>query len=208
MAFGHLFIFKRALFTPFQDLVFLRNLFLGTQLRLTSSVQRPGTTVSKEVRPEVLEQLFLNPTWSVESLLPPKMHPSDGPKITSQQLHHLLRLSALPLPENPEEEKKMLDTLSAQLHFVGEIQQVNTTGVKPLRVIRDETAAAEQEQTITLQTLREALTKEKAIGKHHKRIQRQTDPVDARNTEDLDVLGFAEKKVGKYLMVESQRPQE
>lgn len=102
----------------------------------------------------------------------------------------------------------MLDTLAAQLHFVGEIQRVDTTGVKPLRAIRDETEAAEQEQTIGLDTLKEALAKEKTIGKWHRRIQRGTTPADARDVEGWDVLGSAEKKVGKYFVVESERPPE
>jgi hypothetical protein len=102
----------------------------------------------------------------------------------------------------------MLDTLAAQLHFVGEIQRVDTTGVKPLQAIRDETKAAEQEQTIGLDTLKEALDREKVIGKWHRRIQRDTTPVDAHDVEDWDVLGSAEKKVGKYFVVESERPSE
>lgn len=102
----------------------------------------------------------------------------------------------------------MMDTLSAQLHFVGEIQQVDTSGIKPLRALRDETATAEQEQTITLDTLRAALAKEKIVGKHYKRIQRETTPVDAKNVENWDVLGSAQRKAGKYLVVESERPQE
>lgn len=102
----------------------------------------------------------------------------------------------------------MLDTLSAQLHFVGEIQQVDTTGVKPLRAVRDETPAAEEEQAITLETLKDAFAKEEVIGKHYKRIQRKTTPVNANDVEDWDILGSAQRKVGKYFVVESQRPQE
>lgn len=101
-----------------------------------------------------------------------------------------------------------MDTLADQLHFVGKIQEVDTTGVTPLRAIRDETKAAEQEHTITLDTLQEALSKEKVIGTYHKRIQRDTTPVDARDVEDWDVLGSAERKSGKYFVVESERPQE
>ncbi|KAI4933394.1 uncharacterized protein J4E92_003060 [Alternaria infectoria] len=160
------------------------------------------------IHPDELEELLAKPTWSVESLLPPKTRAPDAPQITSQQLHHLLRLSALPPPETAEQEQKMLDTLAAQLHFVGKIQEVDTTGVKPLRAIRDETMAAEEEQTITLETLRDALDKEKVIGQHHKRLQRDTTPVDAKDVEDWDVLGSAERKSGKYFVVESERPQE
>lgn len=114
----------------------------------------------------------------------------------------------MPLPETAEQEQKMLDTLAAQLHFVGEIQRVDTTGIKPLRTIRDETKQAEEEQTIGMETLREALAKEKTIGKWHRRIQRDTTPIDAKDVEEWDVLGSAEKKAGRYFVVESERPPE
>lgn len=176
--------------------------------RYNSSNEVSEARQSKGIHPDDLEQLLTEPTWSVESLLPPKTRAPDAPRITSQQLHHLLRLSALPPPETKEQEQKMLDTLAAQLHFVGKIQQVDTAGVMPLRAIRDETTAAEEEQTITLETLKEALSREKVIGKHHKRIQRDTTPVDAKDAEDWDVLGSAERKSGKYFVVDSERPQE
>lgn len=167
-----------------------------------SGQKRPG------IHPDELEELLAKPTWSVESLLPPKERAPDAPQISSKELHHLLRLSALPLPASPEQEQKMLDTLAAQLHFVSEIQRVDTTGVEPLRAIRDETEVAKQEYTIGLDTLQEALAKEKTIGKWHRRIQRDTTPVEARDAEDWDVLGSAEKKVGRYFVVESERPPE
>jgi Asp-tRNA(Asn)/Glu-tRNA(Gln) amidotransferase C subunit len=174
--------------------------------------ENPKTLVHKReaggIHPDELEQLFAEPTWSVKSLLPPKEGAPDAPRITSQQLHHLLRLSALPPPETSEEEQKMLDTLAAQLCFVGKIQEVDTTGVTPLRAIRDETAAAEKEQTITLASMREALGKEKVIGRYHQRIERDSTPVDARDAEDWDVLGSAERKSGRYFVVESERLQE
>lgn len=158
--------------------------------------------------PANFEKILSAPTWSVESLLPPKTRAPDAPRVSSQQLHHLLRLSALPPPESPEQEQKMLETLAAQLHFVGKIQEVDTTDVTPLRALRDETKQAEEEQTISLDTLKEALSKEKVIGVHHKRIQRDTTPVDASDVENWDVLGSAERKSGKYFVVESERPQE
>lgn len=176
--------------------------------RFYSTQEDPLATIPNSVKLRDLEELLAKPTWSVESLLPPKDRAPDAPKISTEQLHHLLRLSALPLPKTSEAEKKMLDTLAAQLHFVGEIQQVDTTGVKPLRAIRDETLEAEEEQTIILDTLKDALAKEKVIGKHYKRIQRNTDPVDAKDVEEWDVFGSAERTVGQYFVVESERPPE
>ncbi|KAF2803606.1 uncharacterized protein BDZ99DRAFT_167589 [Mytilinidion resinicola] len=149
------------------------------------------------------EQQLAKPSWSVQSLLPSDTQPTDAPKISSKQLHHLLRLSALPLPASAEEETKMLDTLSSQLHFVREIQEVDTQGVQPLRAIRDETSAAGKEQEITMETLKDALAQEDIIGKHHKRIRRRTDKIDAKDAEDWDVLGYAERKSGKYFVVDS-----
>jgi Asp-tRNA(Asn)/Glu-tRNA(Gln) amidotransferase C subunit len=155
-----------------------------------------------------LETLLAAPAWSVESLLPPPTPAADAPSVSAKQLHHLLRLSALPLPESPNHEAKMLETLSAQLHFVGEMQRADTTGVQPLRAIRDETSIAEREQTITMDTLKDAFAKEKIIGRHYKRIQRDTTPVAADHGEDWPVLASAERKVARYFIVESERPQE
>ncbi|KAF2190735.1 hypothetical protein K469DRAFT_721634 [Zopfia rhizophila CBS 207.26] len=183
-----------------------RNISFRVFSRSYSSESSQSISHTEGVKPEELDDLLAKPTWSVQPLLPPKTQAPDAPKISSQQLHHLLRLSALPLPDTPEEETKMLETLSAQLHFVGEIQQVDTTGVKPLRAIRDETLITEENQTITLETLKDALAQEEVIGKHYKRIQRKSDCVDAKDVEDWDVLGSAERKVGKYFVVESERP--
>jgi len=168
--------------------------------------KRMAAAAPKGIHHKELEQLLAEPRWAVESLLPPKTPAPDAPQITSKQLHHQLRLSALPSPETPEAEQKMLDTLAAQLHFVGKIQEVDTSGVEPLRAIRDESQAAEQEQTITVETLAGALEKEKIVGKHYKRIQRDTTPIDASDVEGWDVLGSAERKAGKYFVVESERP--
>ncbi|KAF2708372.1 hypothetical protein K504DRAFT_305442 [Pleomassaria siparia CBS 279.74] len=155
-----------------------------------------------------IEELLEMPTWSVESLLPSSDKALDAPKISSEQLHHLLRLSALPLPETAEEETNMLNTLSTQLHFVGQMQRVDTKDVKPLRAIRDETATAEKDQTVTIATLKAAFDQEEVIGKHHKRIQRNPLPADANDVENWDVLGSTKRKEGKYFVVESERPQE
>lgn len=102
----------------------------------------------------------------------------------------------------------MLKTLTDQLHFISKIQEIDTTGVAPLRAIRDETKAAVEEQKITLDTLKDALAQEKVIGIHHKRIQRDSTPVDAKEVEDWNVLGSAKRTFGKYFVVESERPPE
>lgn len=147
-----------------------------------------------------VEQLLSTPTWSVASLLPPKSQREKTPEISSKQLNHLLRLSALPPPKDAKEEAKMLSTLSSQLHFVKDIQKVDTTGVEPLRSLRDETKAGEKESELGLEALKDALDQEEVRGKHHKRIRRRK---DVRKQEaEWDVLGTAERKVGKYFVVE------
>jgi len=98
----------------------------------------------------------------------------------------------------------MLRTLTSQLHFVREIQKVDTGGIAPLRSLRDETAAAESEQEISLNTLKDALAREEIIGKHHKRIRRNQEArEDIESAENWNVLGHAERKVGKYFVVDS-----
>lgn len=66
----------------------------------------------------------------------------------------------------------MLATLSSQLRFVRAIQSVDTSGVAPLRVIRDETALGLREQTIGLAELRDALESEVVVG-HARRPRRR-----------------------------------
>ncbi|EON64561.1 hypothetical protein W97_03794 [Coniosporium apollinis CBS 100218] len=148
--------------------------------------------------------MLSKPTWSVQSLLPSEEQATDSPRISSRQLHHLLRLSALPAPKSPEEEAKMLKTLSSQLHFVKEIQRVDTAGVAPLRAIRDETAAAEKEIEINMASMADALAQEEVLGKHHKRIRRKEKAlVNMKGAEDWDVLGYAQCRSGKYFVVDS-----
>ncbi|KAK5005913.1 hypothetical protein LTR39_005801, partial [Cryomyces antarcticus] len=97
----------------------------------------------------------------------------------------------------------MLKTLGSQLRFVEEIQQIDTTGVEPLRSLRDETPEAQEEAEIGLAGLKDALAQEESLGKHHRKTRRKTTPpVDAKDAEDWDVLGSAQRKVGRYFVVE------
>ncbi|KAL4978476.1 hypothetical protein BDW66DRAFT_158006 [Aspergillus desertorum] len=145
--------------------------------------------------------ILAKPTWSVRSLLPkdPAAKPS-SPSVTPAQLKHLLRLSALPQPSSPEEEQQMLETLETQIHFVKEIQKVDTTGVEPLRVIRDESSEAVKENTIGLERLREAMSKERVVGRN-KKIQRIGTARNERPDGDAwdgNALGYAPKTKGKF----------
>ncbi len=154
-----------------------------------------------------IDLLFSKPTWSVRSLLPdPNIPPED--EITSEKLLHLLRLSALPLPTTPAEEAEMLKTLHSQLHFVRDIQKVDTDGVEPLRSIRDETEEGIQEITIGMDQLKDALASEDIKGRNKRpRRRRGGEAVNSKGVEDWDVLGTATETVemngARYFVVKS-----
>lgn len=147
-----------------------------------------------------VEELLSKPSWSISSLIP--KGDSTGPlEVSSKQLRHLLKLSALPPPKDDHEEASMLKTLSSQLHFVKEIQKADTTGVEPLQSLRDETAEGERNAELGLEALKEALAAEDVRGKFHPRVRRRRDRVDVKKDE-WNVLGTAEKKTGRYFVVE------
>ncbi|KIW88037.1 aspartyl/glutamyl-tRNA(Asn/Gln) amidotransferase, C subunit [Cladophialophora bantiana CBS 173.52] len=203
-----------------------------------------------EISPEI-QSLLETPTWSVSSLLPPSSRRSRGrdsttrtgktssesqapsrdedtpgaKEITREKLHHLLRLSALPLPSSPGEESQMLQDLRDQVHFVKEIQKVDTTGIEPLVAIRDETSEHRQERTITRSTLAEFLALEERKGKNGTiRRRRDTyqvtsftpdsqpwkeDPLAWSKVEDPWELGEGEesRKMGRFFFVKRQAPE-
>ncbi|KAK2022035.1 hypothetical protein LX32DRAFT_214598 [Colletotrichum zoysiae] len=169
----------------------------------TSSSARSSTSRSASA-------LLSKPSWSVASLLPPGSKAdasatSTEKPISRAKLHHLLRLSALPLPESEAEESAMLRTLHSQLHFVRDVQSVDTTGVEPLRSLRDETTEGVAEAAIGLQDLQDALGKEIRFG-HKKRPKRvRGEKVDPEGVEDWDPLKTASRTAGKYFVVQSRK---
>ncbi|KAI8248249.1 hypothetical protein K4K56_011099 [Colletotrichum sp. SAR 10_98] len=173
---------------------------LRHQRAFTTSDARPSAQKS-------IQQVLAQPTWSVASLLPKSddSRSTAGEPITRSKLHHLLRLSALPLPETEAEEAAMLRTLHSQLHFVRDVQSVDTSGVEPLRSLRDETTEGIAEATIGLQQLSEALGKEVRFG-HKKRPKRQRgNKVDTKGVEDWNPLETASRTAGKYFVVQSKK---
>jgi len=172
-----------------------------------------STEVPKDPIDELLDS---KPSWSVRALLPSA---SDAPDstVTPAQLHHLLRLSALPQPESPEEEEEMLKTLQTQLHFVKEIQSVDTTGVEPLQAIRDETEQGVKENTIGLASLEKALADEEIKGRNRRPRRKRDATLEHYKTTDedswgeynevreWDVLGTAKRTVGKFFVVKNSK---
>lgn len=99
----------------------------------------------------------------------------------------------------------MLKTLASQLHFVRAIQTVDTSSVKPLHSLRDETREGREQATIGLAEVKDALANEEIVGKHHKRLRRKVMPRDAQGREKWDVLSTAETKAGRYFVVEKDK---
>ncbi|KAK0705024.1 hypothetical protein B0H67DRAFT_498126 [Lasiosphaeris hirsuta] len=100
----------------------------------------------------------------------------------------------------------MTSTLSSQLHFVNAIQQVDTTGIEPLRAIRDETPEGLAEATLDMTTspqLRSALESETAWGQFRRPRRAKKTEVSEETTaaEKWDVLGNATEIVGGYFVV-------
>lgn len=171
------------------------------------AMSNPQTPLRQNSKRKLIDvkSLLSKPTWSVRSLLPEHDEIQPVEKITIEKLHHLLRLSALPLPEDERHAQKMIKTLESQLHFVRNIQKVNTDGVEPLRAIRDETEKGIQEITIGMEQLKEAFGKEDIVGKNRRPRRRRGEVVDTKGVEDWDVFGAASETVevngAKYFVV-------
>lgn len=156
-----------------------------------------------------IEKIFAEPSWSVKSLQEDSDASLPQPEISQAQLHHLLRLSALPLPRSDEEEASMMTDLKSQLRFVQAVQKVNTEGVEPLQSIRDETRQGERENMITVESLKAEFDKEAVVGKRGRIVRRKVVPqVDEEREGDLadwDALAHASKKLGRYFVVETDK---
>ncbi|KAM3531775.1 hypothetical protein NHJ13051_000511 [Beauveria bassiana] len=177
--------------------------------RCRAVIHRPASQLLSQHRKAALStkastahKILARPTWSVRSLLA-ENDASPAETISSAQLHHLLKLCALPLPKSEEEEASMITTLQSQLHFVKAIQRVDTSGLEPLQAIRDETEEGRREATIGLDDLKQVLAKEIRVG-HYKRPKRIKEKVESE-AENWDALSTASKKAGKYFVVESAR---
>ena len=159
---------------------------------------------SKALTNDEIKGLLATPSWSVKALLGKPETSSPQAQIAPDQLHHLLRLSALPPPQDTEEEAEMISTLESQLHFVKAIQSIDTTGVEPLQSIRDETTQGREETEVTMDTLKDEFEKEEIVG-FAKRIRRKKLAED-RNPEEKqnwDPLALAPHKLGRYIVVKT-----
>lgn len=161
-----------------------------------------------------ITSFLASPSWSVrEKLLASREPNSCTTKIKPPQLHHLLRLAALPAPRNTEHEHTLLKDLQRQLQFVEAIQDIDTTGVAPLICVRDETAQSQKEQKVGLQDpdIQRALAREMPAGRRG-RIRTRPIPRPASKetrTDELDnavsVLQQAEERFGRFVVVDTRR---
>ena len=177
----------------------------------TSKLQKYGKRFQSTARsPKVLktptdiEEYLSKPSWSVKDLAGSQEQPKES-QISREKLHHLLRLSALPLPTSDAEESRMIKDLESQLHFVQAIQKIDTVGVEPLQSIRDETEEARQANIIGLADLQEYLDKETVSGKRG-RIRNKADCKPRKPASDgQDLLSQAPKRLGRYVVVDTAK---
>ena len=152
-----------------------------------------------------IERMLAKPSWSVGSLFESETSDRTGDDcVTSKQLHHLLRLSALPLPEGRAEEEDLLNDLGSQLQFVKAIQLVDTEGVEPLVAVRDETEEGQQEAEITFDTLRDEFDKEEVLGERRCIRRRSEAKAKEKDLESWDVLACAPKTRGRFIALEKE----
>lgn len=158
-------------------------------------------STQQAAKPSIAD-ILSKPTWSVRSLT----DSSETETITEKQLNHLLRLSALSVDSKTDRES-MLATLQSQLSFVRAVQRVDTTGVEPLRAIRDETGHALRESSVTLEKMKPILDEEVKVG-HYQRPKRVKKKVESE-AENWDALSTATVKEGRFFVVKSKKqPQE
>jgi hypothetical protein len=99
----------------------------------------------------------------------------------------------------------MLQTLESQIHFVKEIQRVDTSSVRPLRRICDETEDAQREQTIGLADLKPALDAESRVGRLRRIRRAKGEKLEHPDGQigAWDPLEVASKKKGLFFVVQS-----
>lgn len=150
--------------------------------------QSPRRSYSTAASPNSLIKILSQPSWSVETLIPSKLDTPVTPEssqITPSKLYHLLRLAALPPPSSIEEEADFLKTLHDQLHFVKDTQAVETSGIDPLQVIRDEVTIEEYGIKDLQYNMRKNVGKQGGV--------------------EWEVLDPTERKLGSYFVIDDSR---
>lgn len=154
--------------------------------------------------PTEIEEYLSKPSWSVKDLICTQEQAKES-QISREKLHHLLRLSALPLPASDTDESQMIKDLGSQLQFVHAVQNIDTKDVEPSQSIRDETKQAREANTIGVANVQKYLDNEIISGKRG-RIRKTKANNPRRHTPDgQDLLLQAPKKIGKYVIVDTAK---
>ncbi|RKF62416.1 putative duf726 domain-containing protein [Erysiphe neolycopersici] len=163
---------------------------------------------------DIIDKFLCTPTWSTRDEYgpPPQKNTIDSLdslnpiSISDEEIQRLLRLSALPPPNDSHQLQILREDLKSQLAFVRKVQSVDTEGVEPLVCVRDETTAGLRDSTITLDDLKDALSKEYQTGKCQRPRKRETHVVN----EDIkwDVFANSENVIEmngeKYFIVKQR----
>lgn len=189
---------------------------LHTSLSVRGHIQRRINTVrspavkrafsSSQVRLEGADDILpSHPTWSIQDIFE-KRSENTKTLISDNELHHLLRLSALPIPKNLAEQQGMKKDLQSQLQFVKAIQELDIPdSVKPLQSIRDETEDGMKEQEITVESLADEFAKEEVVGTRG-RIRRKKGMKALEGEEERwDPLALAPRTIGRYIAVNTAK---
>lgn len=170
--------------------------------------------------PKIKKSLILNrrlntprhipdrPTWSLEDLFSRNTQEPE-PRVSTQELHHLLRLSALPIPKDPVEDRRMQKDLQSQLEFVKAILEIEIPDdVVPLQSICDETVEGSGEREIGCDTLKEERGREEVVGMRG-RIRRRANDMKSNEPksegEKWDPLVLAPRTLGRYIAVNTAK---
>ena len=174
--------------------------------RLTGVRLRWLRAQSTEAKPPQvdIDALLKEPSWSVRDTLFKDDPTNPAPPMTKEELHHLLRLSSLSLPTSLQEEARLIKDLQAQLKFVQAVQEVDTEGVEPLQMIRDETEEAAIENTVTMDALKDEFAKEVVVGKRG-RIRKKVAEKAQEEGENWNPLAHASKTQGPYFVVDTAK---
>lgn len=190
----------------------VRGLF-PRSLRYTHTAAQ--TVISQPLQTDEIDNFFSAPAWNIRGLFSHCSDVSTSPDfaidVSPAKLHHLLRLSALPPPLAEAEETRMLQDLARQIHVVRQIQLVDEAGIEPLARLEDETVEAKKENQVNLETMKEELNREIWRGRWNRRVLGKQLPAtgDRRSEGEWDVLRQAQKRIGRFFVVEGDkhRPQ-
>ncbi|KAL8703157.1 MAG: hypothetical protein Q9201_003661 [Fulgogasparrea decipioides] len=192
---------------PFIRLPFVRATRLkGSRINIDQYLASRRTFFSLKSKPNDAHDILpRQPTWSLEDLFEKDTQEPET-QVSEKELYYLLRLSALPLPKDLAEQRRMQKELQSQLKFVKAIQKIEIgDDVKPLQGIRDETEQGMREQEFTCASLAEEFKKEEIVGIRG-RIKRKKEVKAVEGSEDKwDPLALPPRTVGRYVAVNTAR---